>query len=176
MNLIDDSKKKYDEEIIKEEKIKKGDENNQIQKISVNKEEKKEIKIKEEDIKKLRMENEKKISSFLSDFIEDNEINIKRANSMKSLRQAKTFSSFTTCDDSICFEEKKGKKFGINLDKLYIDNSEINTRNKRTKEIIEYSKNLYKEILSKKPETRETKQKFGTMIGLQKIYQKICAL
>ena len=49
-----------------------------------------------------------------------------------------------------------------------IDNSEINTRNKRTKEIIEYSKNLYKEILSKKPETRETKQKFGTMIGLQK--------
>ena len=108
MNLIDKSKKKYDEEIIKEEKIKKGDENNQIQKISVNKEEKKEIKIKEEDIKKLRMENEKKISSFLSDFIDDNEINIKRANSMKSLRQAKTFSSFTTCDDSICFEEKKG--------------------------------------------------------------------
>ena len=168
MNLIDESKKKYDEEIIKEEKIKKGDENNQIQKISVNKEEKKEIKIKEEDIKKLRMENEKRISSFLSDFIEDNEINKKRANSMMSLRQAKTFSSFTTCDDSICFEEKKGKKFGINLDKLYIDNSEINTRNKRTKEIIEYSKNLYKEILTKKPETRETKQKFGTMIGLQK--------
>ena len=178
MNLIDDSKKKYDEEIIKEEKIKKGDENNQIQKISIsnsdtgkileNKEEKKEIKIKEEDIKILRMENEKRISSFLSDFIEDNEINKKRANSMMSLRQSKTFSSFTTCDDSICFEEKKGKKFGINLDKLYIDNSEINTRNKRTKEIIEYSKNLYKEILSKKPETRETKQKFGTMIGLQK--------
>ena len=168
MNLIDESKKKYDEEIIKEEKIKKGDENNQIQKISVNKEEKKEIKIKEEDIKKLRMENEKRISSFLSDFIEDNEINKKRANSMMSLRQSKTFSSFTTCDDSICFEEKKGKKFGINLDKLYIDNSEINIRNKRTKEIIEYSKNLYKEILTKKPETRETKQKFGTMIGLQK--------
>ena len=115
MGLIDKLKKEYDGEIIKEEKTKKGNddskissksvtnatagkilENKEKEKINTKKElantiENKKIKMKEEeDIKILRMKNEKKISSFLLDFIEDNEINKKRANSMKSLRQAKT--------------------------------------------------------------------------------------
>ena len=193
MGLIDKLKKEYDGEIIKEEKTKKGNEdlkmssksvtnatagkileNKEKEKINTKKElantvQNKKIKMKEEeDIKILRMKNEKKISSFLLDFIEDNEINKKRANSMKSLRQAKTFSSFTTCDDSICLEDKKSGKIKINLDKIYIDNSEISTKNKRTKEIIDNSKNLYKEILSQKNETPEAKKKFGKIVGLQK--------
>ena len=198
VGLIDKLKKEYDGEIIKEEKTKKGNDDSKISSKSVTnatagkilekKEEKiinakkelantvqnKKIKMKEEeDIKILRMKNEKKISSFLLDFIEDNEINKKRANSMKSLRQAKTFSSFTTCDDSICLEDKKSGKIKINLDKIYIDNSEISTKNKRTKEIIDNSKNLYKEILSQKNETPEAKKKLEKSLDCKKIFQKI---
>ena len=67
----------------------------------------------EKDIKELRRENKDKIISFLEEFIEENKI--KRSNSMMSLRQSKTFSSFTTCDSSICGDEKKDKKQKTNL-------------------------------------------------------------
>ena len=52
----------------------------------------------------------KNISSFLQDFINEKDLNKKRASSMMSLRQSKTLSSFTTCDDSICIEEIKEYK------------------------------------------------------------------
>ena len=118
---------------------------------------------KEEDIKMLRMKNEENISSFLLEFIKDKELNKKRANSMMSLRHSKTISSFTTCDDSICLDEIREGKYGINLNLLMIDNSEINNKKKRTKDIIQKSHNLYQEYLNKKEETKGIKNKIGNI-------------
>ena len=117
----------------------------------------------EKDIKELRRENKNKISSFLENFIEENKI--KRSNSMMSLRQSKTFSSFTTCDSSVCGDEKKDKKQKINLNLLFIDNSEIN---QKTKEMIQRSKNLSEALinLDSKKESNQIKNKFGKSMGI----------
>ena len=77
----------------------------------------------------------------MDDFLEENKL--KRANSMKSLRQSKTISSFTTCDDSICLEDTKEGKLIINLNNIMVNNGDINQVNQKTKEMIQRSKNLY---------------------------------
>ena len=135
--------------------------NNTITSLPINLEKKE-----EKDIKELRRENKSKISSFLENFIEENKI--KRSNSMMSLRQSKTFSSFTTCDSSICGDEIKDKKQKINLNLLFIDNSEINQKNKKTKDMIQRSKNLSEALigLDLKKESKQTKNKFGKLAGI----------
>ena len=111
----------------------------------------------------------KNISSFLQDFINEKDLNKKRASSMMSLRQSKTLSSFTTCDDSICIEEIKDGIKKINLNNLMIENNnEINPQNKKTKEMIQKSQNLYQEYLNKNIEKKEDKKKFGKIPGLQR--------
>ena len=122
----------------------------------------------EKDIKELRRENKDKIISFLEEFIEENKI--KRSNSMMSLRQSKTFSSFTTCDSSICGDEKKDKKQKTNLNLLFLDNSEINQKNKKIKDMIQRSKNLSETLIELKIESKETKNKFGKLsrIGIDR--------
>ena len=191
MELIDKLKEQYEAKVEKKEIIKNNnisDFKNELQKHIFNRNEEnknlktekegkklkknnqnKKVKInEEEDIKKLRMKNNEKISSFLSEYIIDNEINKQRANSMMSLRQSKTFSSFTTCDSSICFEEKKDGKRRINLNLLIIDNSEIKAPNKRAKEIYQRSKKLYQENLNKKVEEKSIKKNIGKLNNMQK--------
>ena len=190
VELMDDFQTKYGVKIIKEQKTKNGDcpqvtntktpipekikDNNESKMVINKKELKNEIQnkkvkiIEEEDIKQLRIKNREKINSFLLDFIQENELNKKRANSMMSLRHSKTISSFTTCDDSICLDDKKDGKYRINLNLLIIDNSEINVKKNKTKDIIQKSRKLYQEILNKKSETKETKKKFGNFQGIQR--------
>ena len=189
VELMDDFQTKYGVKIIKEQKTKNGDcpqvtntktpitekikDNNESKMVINKKELKNEIQnkkvkiIEEEDIKQLRIKNMEKINSFLLDFIQENELNKKRANSMMSLRHSKTISSFTTCDDSICLDDKKDGKYRINLNLLIIDNSEINVKKNKTKDIIQKSRKLYQEKLNKKSETKETKKKFGNFQGVQ---------
>ena len=113
----------------------------------------------EEDIKILRNKNLIRINNFLKDFIKENKLNLKRSNSMMSLRHSKTISSLNTCADSVCLEEQKYHKIPINLTKLRIDNNE----NILAKE----SKDFYQGISEKKIETKQTKKKFGNFIGIQ---------
>ena len=190
VQLIDDLQNKYEEKIKKEQKSKNMDcsqvssttkisnqeksGDNKKPKIDNDKKElknkiqNKKVKITgEEDIKELRKKNMEKISSFLLDFIQENELNKKRANSMMSLRQSKTISSFTTCDDSICLEDKKDGKYRINLNLLIIDNSEINVKKNKTKDIIQKSNKLYQDSLKDKSEKKQTRKKFGNITGLQ---------
>ena len=150
-----------------EEDIKSKIDKNKKELKNITQNKKVEINEKEEDIKQLRINNMEKINSFLLDFMEDNELQKKRANSMMSLRHSKTISSYTTCDDSSCLEEIKDGKFKINLNFLIVDNSEINSRQSRTKDIVQKSRKLYQENLGRKTETRETKKKFGTIAGMQ---------
>ena len=120
----------------------------------------------EEDAKNLRSKIKGKISAFLDDFLEENKL--KRANSMKSLRQSKTISSFTTCDDSICLEDTKEGKLIINLNNIMVNNGDINQANQKTKEMIQRSKNLYEVYLDQKKGMKESNDKFGKTIGQQK--------
>ena len=161
--------KKIEDSLIQKTSPKKLEDSKSLISVPENKTEKKNQKIekdKEEEIKQLRNKNKDKISNFLIDFINTNDFNKKRASSMMSLRNSKTISSFTTCDDSICLEEKKGK-YKINLSLLIIDNSELYQQSKRTKEIVQKSLSIYQNNLSQKPETKENKKKFGKIIGLQ---------
>ncbi len=118
----------------------------------------------EEDIKILRNENLIRINNFLKDFIAENKLNLKRSNSMMSLRHSKTISSITTCADSVYLEEIKNKKYNINLNKLRVDNNE----NIIDKNIIINNNELYEDISDKKIETKQSKKKFGNFIGIER--------
>ena len=118
----------------------------------------------EEDIKILRNENLIRINNFLKDFIAENKLNLKRSNSMMSLRHSKTISSITTCADSVYLEEIKNKKYNINLNKLRVDNNE----NIIDKNISINNNELYEDISDKKIETKQSKKKFGNFIGIER--------
>ena len=166
IDLIDDLKEKY--KVIKEDKFNEikiknipNKEDNDLKNDLIRK--KPNLK-KKEDINTLKDKIQNKIVTFLDDFIEENKI--KRSNSMMSLRNCKTISSFTTCDDSICYDDnnKKEGKIKINLNQLLIiDNSEIYQRKKKIKDIIQRSKNLNQINLEKKvsqvPETKNKLEK-----------------
>ena len=166
IDLIDDLKEKY--KVIKEDKFNEikiknipNKEDNGLKNDLIRK--KPNLK-KKEDINTLKDKIQNKIVTFLDDFIEENKI--KRSNSMMSLRNCKTISSFTTCDDSICYDDnnKKEGKIKINLNQLLIiDNSEIYQRKKKIKDIIQRSKNLNQINLEKKvsqvPETKNKLEK-----------------
>ena len=110
--------------------------------------------INEEIINKLKGKIESKIQNFLDDFIEENKL--KRANSMMSLRQSKTLSSFTTCDDSLYGDEIVHRKTKINLNQLLIiDNSELNQKKKNSKDIFLRSQKLYQAMQEKKQEEKK---------------------
>ena len=87
---------------------------------------------KEKDKEKDKNQN---INSFLVDFIKNNDIEKKRGNSMMSLRHSKTLASLSTCDDSVCFEEKIENKSKKKSNMLIIDNSEIHRQ--KTKDMIQ---------------------------------------
>jgi hypothetical protein len=166
IDLIDDLKEKY--KVIKEDKFNEikiknipNKEDNDLKNDLIRK--KPNLK-KKEDINTLKDKIQNKIVTFLDDFIEENKI--KRSNSMMSLRNCKTISSFTTCDDSICYDDnnKKEGKIKINVNQLLIiDNSEIYQRKKKIKDIIQRSKNLNQINLEKKvsqvPETKNKLEK-----------------
>ena len=164
IDLIDDLKEKY--KVIKEDKFNEikiknipNKEDNDLKNDLIRK--KPNLK-KKEDINTLKDKIQNKIVTFLDDFIEENKI--KRSNSMMSLRNCKTISSFTTCDDSICYDDNTKKEGKINLNQLLIiDNSEIYQRKKKIKDIIQRSKNLNQINLEKKvsqvPETKNKLEK-----------------
>ena len=131
----------------KKPKIMSKKEENKIQK-------KKLTTINEEIINKLKGKIENKIQDFLDDFIEENKL--KRANSMMSLRQSKTLSSFTTCDDSLYGDETGHRKTKINLTQLLIiDNSELNLKKKNPKDVFLRSQKLYQTMQEKKQEEKK---------------------
>ena len=122
--------------------------------------------LEEEEQKNSRMKIKSKISAFLEEFLEENKL--KRANSMMSLRQSKTISSFSTCTDSICLDDTDGK-YKINLNLLKVGNDEKNEAHKKAKEIIQRSKNLYEVYLDQQKDSKDSKNKQGKMpIGMQR--------
>ena len=127
---IEEEKKNINKEIIKGEE----DNNNNIQKNIIKEKKlpeeeissivKNELKnkslesqnIEEEDITILRRKNMPKISKFLEEFIQQNNLKIKRSNSMMNLRpHSQTIASSSTCDDSIYNEDNI-----ININQLII--------------------------------------------------------
>ena len=80
-----------------------------------------------------------KISKFLESFIKQNEIKIKRTNSMLNLRpHSKTIASATTCDDSTCIEEDTN----LNISQLIDNKNKINeNKNKLGKNMDDFLKN-----------------------------------
>ena len=178
MNLVEDSINKFETKDPNNQKMNVGDKpqmNEQASKPEFKNSENKNIQKtnkkvnskREEDIKIQRNKNIENINSFLVDFIKNNDIEKKRGNSMMSLRHSKTLASLSTCDDSVCFEEKIENKSKKKSNMLIIDNSEIHRQ--KTKDMIQKSRQLYQDILSKpKEETKENKQKFGKLVGLQK--------
>ena len=114
------------------DKDKLNEEKKRIQKFKrelttvVMKTKKSEKKNEEEDIKILRKKNEPKISKFIENFIEENNLNIKRSNSMFNLRHSQTLESSSTWEDSTCIEDNN-----LNLNQITNNNNNKKITNKR---------------------------------------------
>ena len=108
------------------------------------------------DINILRKKNLPKITKFLEEFIEKNDLDIKRSNSMINLRHhSQTIGSATTCEDSIYNDDTI-----INANQLKNNNKEINIvyRKSCTKNsFAEFAEMLNQNLKDKKE--KEEKQK-----------------
>ena len=131
----------------------------------------KKSKIIEEDIKILRIKNMPKISKFLEEFINQNNLKLKRSNSMINLRpHSQTIASATTCDES--FEDTN-----LNINHIInINKKESINKNERNFIIDEINKDVDNDNNYKKQKFMKTIERSKTISLLREmtpIYKEV---